>query len=229
MVNTRLSAAGALLFLVTASHLYATSVPLSAIPIYSTGDGPAVDDPHYDLVSAPDGVALGPATEVDSDGGAVTWAATGPDWGWDALESDYRQGHPISYLRDPAGWYDFQITFDLTGFVASTVTISGSWAADNYGYIELNGVDTGVALTSDESFRTLTAFAITTGFQPGLNTLDFMVYNLPANTSPGAGGDPVGLAVDMTGDGVLVPEPASLGFCGLALVAGCACLRKRRS
>ncbi len=53
-----------------------------------------------------------------------------------------------------------------------------------------------------------------------------MVYNAAAG--PLACGDPVGLAVDMTGEGVLVPEPASLGLCGLAFIAAFAYLRKRR-
>jgi hypothetical protein len=166
---------------------------------------------------------------VDPDGGPCTWAATGPGWGWIALESNYHWEQPGYDINDPTGWYDFQITFDLSGFEADTVGISGSWAADNYGYILLNGKSTGVTFgTNIWSFLTLHSFEITSGFQPGLNTLDFMVYNIPPNpNSPPACGDPTGLAVEMTGDGVLVPEPASLGLCGLALIAGFAYLRKR--
>ncbi len=145
MAFTRLSAVGALLFLVTASHLHATSVSMSAIPLYNTGiAGPGGTDLHYDLVPCPECVATGPAMVVDPDGGPVTWAATDPSFGWIALEANYHWEQPGYDINDPVGWYDFQITFDLSGFVPASVSIPGSWAADNYGYIDLNGVNTGV-------------------------------------------------------------------------------------
>jgi hypothetical protein len=146
------------------------------------------------------------------------------------LWSDLRWEQPGSVINDPIGWYDFQTTFDLSRFSPYSVTISGSWAADNYGYIELNGqpLSSGDLGTNIWGFEALQQFEITTGFQPGLNRLDFMVYNIPAGTTPDSCGDPVGLVANMSGQGSLVPEPASLGLCGLALIAGCAYFRKRR-
>jgi hypothetical protein len=62
-------------------------------------------------------------------------------------------------------------------------------------------------------FSTLVPFSITSGFQIGLNTIEFLVQN--------AGG-PTGLRVDkIRGDYSLIPEPATLGLAaaGLGVIA----------
>jgi hypothetical protein len=229
MPNPRLSVIGALICLIAASLLYGTDVQTSAIPLYNTGiAGSSGQDLNYEVISDPGGVVDIPATVV-AGGAPTTWAGTDPDCGWIGLWSNLHWGQPGSVINDPTGWYDFQTTFDLSGFNPATVSISGSWAADNYGYIELNGTPTGVTFGTDIwSFETLQAFEITTGFVPGLNRLDFMVYNIAPGTTSDSCGDPVGLVADMSGQGSLLPEPASLGLCGLALLAGCVYFRKRR-
>jgi hypothetical protein len=112
--------------------------------------------------------------------------------------------------HDALGVYEYQETFNLTGFHLATVALSGFFATDNTGYIQLNGVTVG---PTSSSFTSLTAFSLTSGFNPGINTIDFFVTN-----TPGTGLNPTGLFVELSGKGV-VPEPASLGLVGLGLAA----------
>ena len=72
------------------------------------------------------------------------------------------------------GQYDYRTTFDLTNFDPTTASLSGSWAMDNYGTILLNGVDTGNTWGSNSAYGT---FVINSGFQSGLNTVDFQVVD----------------------------------------------------
>jgi len=114
--------------------------------------------------------------------------------------------------------YDFQTTFSLAGLDAATAAIVGQWAVDDVGLdILLNGVSVHPALVG---WNYWSPFSITSGFQAGVNTLDFIVQN---------GGGPIGLRVEMTGTtGSAVPEPATwalmIGGFGLAG----ATLRRRR-
>jgi hypothetical protein len=121
------------------------------------------------------------------------------------------------------GLYDYQTTFSLAGFNAATAFISGGWSSDNNGVaILLNGVDTGNLGTDFAQFSIgFVPFSITSGFNSGVNTLDFIVNN---------GGGPTALRVEMTGAADLagVPEPATwammlAGFGGVG-----ALMRSRR-
>jgi hypothetical protein len=93
------------------------------------------------------------------------------------------------------GLYDYRETFDLTGFNLSTVVLSGFFATDNSGYIQLNGVTVGPA---SSTFSSSTAFSLTSGFKPGINTIDFFVTN-----APGGSLNPTGLIVELSGTGQL--------------------------
>jgi hypothetical protein len=81
----------------------------------------------------------------------------------------------------------------LTGFSLGTVVISGFYATDNSGYIQLNGMTVGPA---SPSFMSLTPFSLTSGFKSGINTLDFFVTN-----ASGGSLNPTGLFVEMSGTG----------------------------
>ena len=103
----------------------------------------------------------------------------------------------------PSGNYTYTTTFDLTGYVPGTATITGRWAADNAGLnILLNGNSLG--LTTTGGFSAFTSFSIPTGsgFVAGLNTLDFVVNNFD-----GPGNNPSGLRVELTGNAGLVATP----------------------
>ena len=77
----------------------------------------------------------------------------------------------------------FSLSFDLSGYNASTASISGLFGADNAGTVYLNGVQ--IATQTDAeiypNFQSLTSFSANTGFLSGVNTLSFKVhdYNQP--------------------------------------------------
>jgi len=118
------------------------------------------------------------------------------------------------------GWATFTTTVDLTGHDPETAKLMGQWAADQYGYITLNGTNTGNSVSDGNWNGNLTAFSIQSGFEKGLNTLAFHVY-LPD------GGD--GLVVSKAAlSAALVPEPETYAMfiTGLGLVGFMARRRK---
>ena len=148
-------------------------------------------DPSYTIVSSPDGT--GPATYVTFQNAFPFgyWMPDGPDSKWispTAEQSSY----------DSYGQYDYQTTVDLTGYDAATAVLTGRVSQDDILVdILVNGVSTGI---SDQSnlFYQFTPYRIGgTFFQPGLNTIDFLVFN--------SGGGPTGLRNEMT----LVAAPIS--------------------
>ncbi len=113
---------------------------------------------------------------------------------------------------DPVGMYDYRETFDLTGLDLSTVSVIGSFAADNGASLQLNGVPVG---PSSSSYMVWTSFTISSGFKPGVNTIDFLVSNL-------VGGyfNPSGLIVELSGTASPLPTTTSLVASPATLVAG---------
>ena len=169
----------------------------AAIAIFGTGyvaGGPGLAAPgsadgNFSLISCPAG-ACGSKPFVTltgqypfppwlSDTATAQWI--GPDSGGDEIAAD------------AVGVYDYRETFDLTGFSLGTVVISGFYATDNSGYIQLNGMTVGPA---SPSFMSLTPFSLTSGFKSGINTLDFFVTN-----ASGGSLNPTGLFVEMSGTG----------------------------
>jgi hypothetical protein len=126
----------------------------------------------------------------------------------------------------------YRLVFDLTGLNVSTAEISGRWGVDNEGEIFLNGVSTGNLITGATAgaldlpgdyaaFQTLHDFTISSGFQAGLNYLDFRVLDL---------GTPTGLRVDdLSGSAVAVPEPGAWLLMIMGFGAVGAVLRRRRT
>jgi len=124
-------------------------------------------------------------------------------------------------LFGPVGLYDYKTTFNLSGLDSSTAKIIGKWSSDNNGVsILLNGVDTGNPSTSFGQFSlSLAPFSINSGFQPGINTLDFIVNN---GFLAGFTDNATALRVEMTGTAApvpAVPEPITFMMLGLGLVA----------
>jgi hypothetical protein len=180
------------------------------IPIYGTGVGivnPAVD-PHWTLASGP----LGNGTlTVVADNSAIfsLWNANGPTARWVSPIGD-----PTQNL--PPGDYTFLTTFDLTGFLESTATLSGTYFADDtVTDILVNGVSLGIG---GGDFVNPTSFTINCGIFciAGVNTLEFVVTNNFTFDTP------LGLKVDISGtadpDPTAVPEPSTVAM----LATGCA-------
>ncbi|MFO1318083.1 MAG: hypothetical protein U1F52_00510 [Burkholderiales bacterium] len=205
----------------TATMTLAASHAEAAIltDLFNTGVGATgsllaggVIDPHYTLISSADPARPGPAAYVVNNGFPIgTWLQNGPDSKWIGPRADAGSGVL-------PGNYTYRTTFDLDGFDPGSVAISGLWGSDNNGVdILINGISTGQT-TTFENFRSgLTAFAITTGFHAGVNTIDFLVHN-GTNAA-----NPSGLRVELHGSAQPVPEASTwamvlVGLSGMALV-----------
>ncbi|MCL4522584.1 MAG: PEP-CTERM sorting domain-containing protein [Acidobacteria bacterium] len=201
----------------------ADSVPIFSTGVTSTGQ-PAANasvDAHYTLTFGADSVFNGPEAYVANTPGVYPFTS------WMAGTSTAQWIGPRDSLAYPFGTgnYVYTTTFDLTGFNLATVVLTGGWAGDNAGLdILLNGVSLGLSLPNG-SQTALTPFLISSGFLPGVNTLQFVVYNDTGAT---------GLLVDINGTGELlgaaspvsqVPEPATIILVGSGLLG--AWLRRR--
>jgi hypothetical protein len=109
------------------------------------------------------------------------------------------------------GPYNYTTTFSLAGLVASTARITGTLSADDEVVgVALNGVLVSPPITTpDQSYGTLQAFSITSGFVNGINTLEFLTSNNH--------GIVTGFIADMTGTATAVPEPASIALLGIGM------------
>lgn len=119
----------------------------------------------------------------------------------------------------------FSFVFDLTGFDASTATLSGTWGVDNIGTASLNGNLLSEIFFGFGAFQNLTSFVTSNSafFNSGLNTLSFDVTTL-------GGGAGLRAGVTVTADASAVspvPVPAA-GFLLLAGLAGLGLARRRK-
>jgi hypothetical protein len=184
--------------------------------LYNTGAGLASGkiDTHYTF-EAISGTAVG------TNGHGVTTRQTGPGAmfnSWLDNTADSKWLAPTANAResyDPVapGLYKWSISFDLTGLDISSAWITGRWAADNNGYIQLNGT----TISSGSALDSWTSFSATAGFLYGVNTLDFFVINTAQKV-----GNATGVRVEFLDSYAIaaVPEPDSwaLVIAGLAVV-----------
>ncbi|MDZ4656824.1 MAG: PEP-CTERM sorting domain-containing protein [Bythopirellula sp.] len=181
-----------------------------AVPIanlYNTGlDGSGnylaanANDGNYTVISSPAG-AFTPVAVDDTTFPFPLWIANNPTASrWIGPSGQFAPG--------PFGAYTYRTTFNLPANAnLSTAVINGLWATDDPGLdILINGNSTG---QTSASFGSLTNFSVTSGFNVGLNTLDFLVDQV--------GGGPTGLRVDGIRGSYDVPEPTSwlLGALGM--------------
>jgi hypothetical protein len=159
-------------------------------------------DPHYNVVEVSDPAVIMtiiPDSYVDN--------SSTSSWIWENAN-----GQPINVTRT------FRTTFDLTGLIPSTASISGFWATDNIGLdILINGISTSL---TNPGFASFTPFTISSGFTNGVNVLDFVVNDFGAIS--GFRVDGIAGTADPTQS---IPTPALLpGLLGM----GTAIIRKRR-
>lgn len=214
--------------LLAAAAIVTTATASQAVPIgslFNTGVDSSgtvlanfASESHYTLTSAPSGSPATLRVATEANGFPI------PPWLGDNSVSAWVGPSGSLDLSGPVGVYTYRTTFDLTGLVASTASISGQWSVDNQGFdILLNGVSNGSTATDFKSFY---AFSLLSGFIDGLNTLDFVVENQ---------GGPTGLRVEATGSAdrtplfeeVPVPEPVSIVILGSGLLAAGLLRRKQ--
>ncbi len=206
------------------SGLYNTGVDSSgsALPAGST-------DLHYTITQNPHPTSSSTAVvfgdwPLGENGGPYALNNMGSKW---IRSSD----DTLSGVADVIGFYTYRLSFTVAQNAnLSTLSISGLWSTDNNGTdIKINGNSLGFT-TAFEDFHTLHAFNVNSGFQTGVNTLDFSFYD---------GGVTGALRVDqLTAAGsweespalTPVPEPATvIGALGLMAPLGWRMLRRKNT
>lgn len=161
------SAAAAVLVVPPTSGLYNTGVDLEGLPLPDEAE-----DPRYELIEAPEGLATGPAV--------VLSGIPAPPWYLPEDNSARWIGLGPNSIAPP-GTFVFRLKIDLTGYDPATAIFKGMCAADNSASIRLNGTPTSA---SSGGFGSSSPFTITSGFVAGINTLDFAVNNAEPTEPP---------------------------------------------
>lgn len=162
--------------------------------VYNTGvtDSGSLDtlggpDKHWTLIQSADSGNPGP--------NAIVISKLDPTWSPNTSVSQWIGPRTDASVNAPAGDYVYRLTFDLTGYIASTALVKGTFVSDDITtQVLLNGQVTGVTNTTTNLSNTkkyTTSFVLASGFQAGTNTLDFKV-----NNKSGGG---TGLRVELTG------------------------------
>jgi hypothetical protein len=169
------------------------SEPIPIPDLFSTGvdeqynilpDGST--DYHYQIISSADISFPGPEARVVISHGFPMddrWYPNNDKSKWIAPRTDAGKFNEV-------GTYIYRIQFDLSKFKSNTTVIAGLWSSDNNGLdILINNKSTGY-FTPIEAYYGMFPFEIKNGFVDGINTIDFVVYNVNA---------PTGLRVEITG------------------------------
>jgi len=195
-----------------ASIAIAGSVKAATFTVYGTGNSGTAPvhstDPNFTLVSSIGGPTVGPSLVVTQ--------LTGSFAGYAVNSPDTATAEWINPTSFPVGTYIYQETFNLSASdILSTAQISGIGKADDYlQFIYLNGVKVFTGAKTNNAWSSNTAnagFVINSGFQTGLNTLDFVVPNLSG---------PTALFVQINSATVsIVPEPSTVAVYVLGSLA----------
>jgi hypothetical protein len=197
------------------------------VPVFNTGVDASgnplaagAPDPHWQFVAGPGVDAPTPAvvlTEQHPHGDY--FADPGSRWIWADASGAAATGRA----------YTFEQQVDLTGFRPGSVTLVGSWGADNFGSILINGKPprhgSGTFALFDsvgDNYNQSHDFVIGGGFVAGLNRVQFQVEDT---------GVPGGLNVfGLHLNAAPIPEPDGrlTLAAGLLLLSGVLQWRKRR-
>jgi hypothetical protein len=190
----------------------------------NTGVGTSGDtDTNYKLTSASSDTAIGntsPFITYDNQWPVSPWLANSVDSKW--ITPTSTQGQTFDAWS--AGTYTYTLSFDLTGYNATTASFAGRLAADNAVTVKLNNQ----VISTAAGFTDWTSFNAASGFVSGVNKLDFVVTNWQQN-----GGNPTGLRVEFGTSSIAapVPEPETYAMMlgGLALMGVVARRRKGKA
>jgi hypothetical protein len=135
---------GRVVLTITALVLGAKSLHADSLALPSSGTDAAGNllpggsiDPHYTVVGP--GVPSGASAFVYSPPSIWNqWVPDDPHSGWIGFQD--------SFSSSPHGTYTYELKFDISGYDPATASLSGTWAADQYGSINLNGAAAGVSL-----------------------------------------------------------------------------------
>lgn len=190
------------------------AVPASAgtITVFSTGvdaSGKPLPggslDPHYTIDAAAAAAGgSGPWVINNATAESVFWVDDTATSSWISSKQDTHEAPNTTYST----------TFSLAGLDPHSAVLTGRLAADDATTVYLNGVEVFYDPPAPQPWLTLVPFTISSNFDAGLNTLEFVTPNDIAN-SPNLDG-PGGLQVDISGTASasshtpgVVPVPAA--------------------
>ena len=229
-----MAALALVLLAIVADHATATLMTTQPIPgLFNTGVDnsgnplPAGSvDPHYSLIASDDPAFPGPNAIVTTPVLPSGWIPNSTTGQWispNPNQAPQDVAGPPPTVGNAAGTYIYRTSFDLTGLDPAQATITGAWAVDAVGLIELNVGQPGggyiLGTTNLNGPGQFTTFTIPAGspFHTGVNTLDFVVLN-------GADGNSTGIHIErLSGNAPGIPEPstvalATIGFISLVAV-----------
>jgi hypothetical protein len=201
-----------------------------------TGTGGATYDITVDTITeAPDSGYTGTAIDITSlPGSPFTHIGTVTDGTDPSSQWVGPAAAQATETSSVSGNVTYTVQFNLTGFTLSTASLILDVAADDFvNSITLNSTPIFAPTSGEKSAGMWTSGVsvgpVTSGFITGLNTLTFVVDNSASDGTTSCCG-PTGLIVsaDVTATPSGVPEPATLGLVGFALV-GLGLARRRFS
>jgi len=208
-----------------------TLAVLTVVPgVFNTGvddSGVAIADDmvdsHYRISINPDASS----SDARVQNSTIFPIVAGP---WVANEEGSKWiGPRLDTVGAAGGDYAYTVSFDLTGFDPATVRLSGEWSTDNEGRdVLINGVSTGSKNLG--GFAAYSSFTIVSGFQAGVNQLQFnvnnaalgytglKVRNLRALGVPQA--RPPAVAINSPADGGRIEACTTANICATATASG---------